>query len=56
MSLLDDLIPTPARGAVALDACPTCGRAVPVLGRPGKGRPLDTFAPGLLCPGHAIRA
>jgi DNA gyrase subunit A len=54
--LLDAYIPTAPRGADALDTCATCARPTPVLGRPGKGRPLDTFAPGHLCHGHAVRA
>jgi hypothetical protein len=55
MSILD-IVPSPGRGVIRIEAdCEYCGRPVPVLGRPGKGRPLDTFAPDYFCRGHAIR-
>lgn len=58
MPMLDDIAPTPTRGVVRIgDSCKECSRPVPVLGLPGKGRPLDTFAPDYFCMGaHAIRA
>lgn len=56
MALLDNIVPTPGRGVVRIGAdCAVCGSPTPVLGRPGKGRPLDTFAPGYFCRGHAVR-
>lgn len=57
MSLLNTFAPVPARGVVRLNGtCEHCSRPVPVLGRPGKGRPLHTFAEGYLCRGHAVSA
>lgn len=57
MALLDDIAPTPARGVIRIGAdCPHCKRPVAVFGKPGKGRPLDTFDPGYFCRGHAAVA
>lgn len=56
MALLDNIAPTPVRGVVRIDAdCQHCGRPVPALGSPGKGRPLDTFPVDYFCRGHAER-
>lgn len=56
MSLLD-IEPTPTRGVIRIAPdCVHCGSPVAVLGLPGKGRPVDTFAPGYFCRGHAIFA
>lgn len=55
MSIMD-IVPTPGRGVIRIEGdCAKCGKPVPVLGMRGKGRPLDTFAPGYFCRGHAIR-
>jgi hypothetical protein len=55
MSILD-IVPSPGRGVIRIEGdCEYCERPVPVLGLPGKGRPLDTFAPDYFCRGHAIR-
>lgn len=55
MSLLD-IVPTPARGVVRIGTdCEHCARPIPVLGLPGKGRPIESFAPDYFCRGHAIR-
>lgn len=55
MSLLD-IEPIRERGVIAIgDDCESCGSPVPVIGRPGKGRPMSTFAPAYFCRGHAIR-
>lgn len=44
------------RGVIQIGSdCEHCGRPVPVFGKVGKGRPLDTFAPDYFCGGHAIR-
>lgn len=54
--LLSDIVPTPARGVVRLETCDTCRRVVPIMGAPGKGRPLETFPGGdFFCAGHAMR-
>lgn len=55
MSLLDGFAPTPVRGVVSMTTCPICAKAVAEFGLPGKGRPLDTFAEGYFCTGHALR-
>lgn len=55
MSLLDNLTPTDERGVIFVRDCDDCDLPVPVLGRPGKGRPLDTFGEGYFCTGHAVR-
>lgn len=55
MSILD-IEPGPCRGVIRIDPdCEHCGRPVPVIGLPGKGRDLSTFAPDYFCRGHAIR-
>jgi len=57
MAMLDDIAPNPVRGVVAIgEDCPHCKRPVPVFGKVGKGRSLDTFDPGYFCRGHAITA
>lgn len=56
MSPLLDLTPVPGRGVIRIAAdCVHCERPVAVFGRPGKGRPLDTFGPDFFCHGHAVR-
>lgn len=55
VSLLD-IEPIRGRGVIRIEGdCPICGSPVPVLGLPGKGRDLSTFAPGYFCRGHAVR-
>lgn len=54
MGMFDDLEPVAERGVVSITTCSTCGGAEPVLGLPGKGRPLSTFAPDYFCHGHAL--
>lgn len=45
------------RGVIGIgETCPACDRPAPVIGAVGKGRPLDTFAPGYFCHGHAVPA
>lgn len=56
MSFLEGLVPAPARGVIRIGSnCPACDSPVAILGRPGKGRPLSTFAPDYFCRGHALR-
>ena len=56
MSLLDDIVPAPVRGVIRIgQSCAHCTRPVAIMGLPGKGRPLDTFARDYFCRGHAIR-
>lgn len=54
MSLLDAFVPVPARGVVGMHTCEVCSKPEPEFGLPGKGRPLDTFAPDYFCQGHAL--
>jgi hypothetical protein len=56
VAFLSDIVPTAPRGVIGLTGtCATCARPVPAMGRPGKGRPVETFGPGYLCTGHAMR-
>ncbi len=56
MSLFADLEPVAPRGVIGIGAkCTECSRPEPVMGKPGKGRPLNTFAEGYFCEGHAWR-
>jgi len=53
--LLADIAPVQPRGVIALAGpCKECGRETPILGRPGKGRPLHLFGVGYLCEGHTL--
>ena len=55
MSLLDDITPMQVRGVIGIQSCPDCEAPAPILGAPGKGRPLDTFAADYFCTGHVMR-
>jgi hypothetical protein len=53
--LLSNIAPIKVRGVIRLDGpCDVCAKPIPVLDRPGKGRPLNTFAKDYLCEGHAL--
>ena len=50
MSLLDNLVPTPARGVIRIgDTCTRCTRPEAILGAVGKGRPVEAFGEGYFC-------